>query len=119
MGLPVFGMLQPSSGKRHVIIIGAGLAGLAAALELRANGFEVSVLEAGTRPGGRVYTLREPFSDGLYAEAGAARIQDSHAFTLRYVKQLNLTLDPFFPSEGNSITCVAGRRLVQRQGTAV
>jgi len=33
-----------------------------------------NVLEATLRPGGRVRTLRQPFSDGLYAEAGAGRI---------------------------------------------
>ncbi len=51
------------------------------------------------RPGGRVLTLREPFSDGLYAEAGAARIPDNHDLTLQYVRQFGLTLDPFYPSE--------------------
>ena len=79
-------------------------------------GWEVSILEARTRPGGRVYTLREPFSDGLYAEAGAARIQDTHEYTLRYVKRFNLTLDPFRPTEGKSVTCIGGRRIVSPQG---
>jgi len=53
----------------RVLVVGAGLSGMAAALELRSAGFEVTVLEASPRPGGRVHTLREPFSDGLYAEA--------------------------------------------------
>ena len=52
-------------------MIGAGLAGLAAAYELSEAGHKVTVLEAQSRPGGRVYTLREGFADGLYAEAGA------------------------------------------------
>lgn len=99
------------SGAPRVIVAGAGLAGLAAAYELDRAGYEITVLEARTRPGGRVYTMREPFSDGLYAEAGAARIQDSHQFTLRYVQQFQLTLDPFFPAEGTRITRVAGRRV--------
>ena len=109
----------PQSPARHVIVVGAGLAGLAAALRLRDAGCSVSILEARTRAGGRVHTLRAPFSDGLYAEAGAARIQDSHDYTLRYVKRFNLTLDPFFPTGGNSITTIGGRRLVAPQGTAV
>ena len=71
----------------------------------------MTVLEARPRPGGRVYTMREAFSDGLYAEAGAARIQDTHEFTLRYARQFGLTLDPFFPSDGARVTLVAGRRL--------
>jgi monoamine oxidase len=56
---------------RRVLVVGAGLAGLAAAYELMRAGHDVTVLEARTRAGGRVHTLREPFSDGLYAEAGA------------------------------------------------
>lgn len=104
---------------RHVIVVGAGLAGLAAGLALREAGLNVTILEARSRPGGRVLTLREPFSDGLYAEAGATRIQDSHEYTLRYVKRFDLELDPFFPSEGNSVTYVAGRRLVTSQGSPV
>lgn len=103
----------------HVLVVGAGLAGLAAAITLRDAGSNVTILESRARPGGRVYTLREPFSDGLYAEAGAARIQDSHEYTLRYVKRFNLELDPFLPPAGNSVTCVAGRRLVTPQGNPI
>jgi monoamine oxidase len=56
---------------KKVVVIGAGLAGLAAAHELMQAGHEVTVLEARMWPGGRVYTIRDSFADGLYAEAGA------------------------------------------------
>ena len=82
----------------RIAVIGAGVSGLSAAHALHAWGHDVTVLEARPRPGGRVYTLREPFSDGLHAEAGAARIPDNHALTLRYVRLFGLTLDPFLPS---------------------
>jgi monoamine oxidase len=119
--LPAMVALQnvTSPPRRRIIVVGAGLAGLSAAYELGLVGYDVTILEARTRPGGRVYTMREPFSDGLYAEAGAARIQDSHAFTLRYVKQFNLALDPFFPMDGARVTRVAGRRIVQPPGRPV
>lgn len=104
---------------KKVIILGAGLAGLSAAKELEKAGFDVVLLEARARPGGRVFTMREPFSDGLYAEAGAARIQDSHEFTLRYVKQFNLVLDPFFPTEGAFVNYVKGKRIVTPFGKRV
>ena len=109
--------LQQQAFRPHVIVVGAGLGGLAAALQLRNAGCGVSILEARTRPGGRVFTMREPFPDGLYAEAGAARIQDSHEHTLLYVRQFNLTLDPFWPAEGRSVTRVAGRRILTPHGS--
>jgi monoamine oxidase len=46
-----------------------------------------------------VHTLREPFDDGLYAEAGAARIPDDHNLTLKYVKLFNLPLEPMYPTQ--------------------
>src|SRR5438093_2873235 len=65
------GQLQRRGAPKRVVIFGAGLAGLSAAYELTQGGHEVTILEARTRPGGRVFTMREPFSDGLYAEEGA------------------------------------------------
>ncbi|HEX8392661.1 MAG TPA: NAD(P)/FAD-dependent oxidoreductase [Longimicrobium sp.] len=78
----------------EVIVIGAGLAGMAAALDLVAGGKEVLVLEARDRPGGRVHTLRTPFTDGLHAEAGAVFIPDHHDLTLRFARELALPLRP-------------------------
>src|SRR5262245_40849832 len=96
---------------KNVIIIGAGLAGLSAAFELSRLGHEVTLLEARLRPGGRVYTLREPFSDGMYAEAGAARIPDNHQLTLKYIKLFGLTLDPFEPGNLAQVAYIRGRRV--------
>jgi monoamine oxidase len=104
------GAILPGNPKR-VLIIGAGLSGLVAAYELRKQGHEVTVLEAQRRPGGRVYTVREPFSDGLYAEMGAARIPDNHDLTLRYVREFNLPLTPFFPATGARLYSIGGKRI--------
>src|SRR5688572_12141004 len=79
-------------GRRKVVVIGAGLAGLAAAYELDSFGYDVLVLEARMRAGGRVQTLREPFSDGLYAEAGAMSVSDVDKVTLDYIKKFDLSL---------------------------
>jgi monoamine oxidase len=46
------------------IIVGAGLAGLSAACELRQAGHDPLVREAQHRVGGRIYTMREPFARG-------------------------------------------------------
>ncbi len=55
---------------RKGVVIGAGLAGLAAGYELLQAGHDVTIVEARERPGGRVHTVRGLFSDDLYAEAG-------------------------------------------------
>ena len=92
-----------SGPAKKVLILGAGMAGLVAGFELSKLGHDVTILEARTRPGGRVHTLREPFSDGLYAEAGAARIPDEHELTLKYVKEFDLPLEPFYPHKFNAV----------------
>jgi monoamine oxidase len=95
---------------RKVLILGAGMAGLAAGYELSKLGHDITILEARSRPGGRVFTLREPFADGLYAEAGAARIRDNHHLTLKYVKIFNLPLEPFYPSNLKAVRDDQGER---------
>ena len=71
---PFVARAEVSGSPLRIIVIGAGLAGLATAYELTQAGHDVCVIEAQSRAGGRVLTLREPFPKGLYAEAGAARI---------------------------------------------
>src|SRR5438270_1491044 len=95
---------------KKIIIIGAGMAGLSAAYELTQLGHDVTILEARTRPGGRVQTLRGPFSDGLYAEAGAARIPDNHDLTLKYVKLFVLPLEPMYPSRLSALRVDRGSK---------
>lgn len=111
--------LPRTSSARKVIIIGAGLAGLSAAFELTQAGHDVTVLEAQTRPGGRVRTLRESFADGLYAEAGATRIPNHHQFTLDYAKLFDLQLDPFQPPDLATVYYARGKRMTVRSGDPV
>lgn len=101
---------------QRILILGAGIAGLAAALKLQESGCEVTLLEARSRPGGRVHTLRQPFADGLYAEAGAGRIPSTHALTLAYVERYQLQLDPFFPKSGDEVYLWRGKRAVAANG---
>jgi monoamine oxidase len=60
--------------------------------------------------------LREPFSDGLYAEAGAGRIPSTHALTLSYVERFKLDLDPFYPESGSEVLSWRGARVVVPPG---
>src|SRR5260370_3948867 len=82
-------------------------------------GHDVTVLEARTRPGGRVHTLRDAFAEGLYAEAGATRVPNHHHFTIKYVELFGLTLDSFEPSDLPSVYYVRGGRIQVRPGQKV
>ena len=116
LGNTFFYVRGPASPKR-VVICGAGLAGMVAGYELSQLGHAVTILEARMRPGGRAHTLREPFSDGLYAEAGAARIPDNHDLTLKYIKLFDVPLEPMYPSRLQAVRLDGGqRRLVGPEG---
>lgn len=79
--------------RRNITILGAGMAGLAAAHELEKLGHHVRVLEGNDRLGGRVLTHR--FKDGTYHELGAMRIPASHDYTRHYIDELGLKLRTF------------------------
>src|SRR4029077_8113708 len=111
--------LPHAVSSKKVLVVGAGLAGLVGGYELTQAGHDVTILEAQLRPGGRVQTVREPFSDGLYAEAGAARIPDNHALTLHYVKHFGLTLVPFFPTKLSMVYLLGGKRIKCRSWAEV
>lgn len=104
----------PARERRHrVIIVGAGLAGLAAGYELDRAGHDVVIIEAQGRVGGRIQTLREPFSDGLYAEAGGMRFPAAHDLTMAYVHAFGLRTSPFTMGNPNAYIYMHGRRMRQ------
>ena len=96
---------------QKVIILGAGLSGLSAAIELRKLGHEVSIYEARMRAGGRVQTLRAPLADNLYADLGAARIPANHDWTMKYIHELGLKTIPFHPHELDFLHVVKGKKI--------
>ena len=99
--------------KKKVVIVGAGLAGLSAAYELLKAGHDPLILEAQHRVGGRIYTMREPFSRGLYGEAGAMRIPRSHELTMVYIHKFGLQTCNFPMGNPQAYVCIGGvkRRL--------
>jgi monoamine oxidase len=76
--------------RKHVVVVGAGLAGLVCARRLQQLGFRVTVLEARDRVGGRVLTLRDAFDGGRYAEAGAEFVAVHHGQTLGLLRQAGI-----------------------------
>ena len=87
-------LLSGRSDDNRIIIVGAGLAGLSCAYELDNAGYNVILLEARKRPGGRVRTYRDPFADHLYAEMGAEYVDSTDTYVRDYCKKFNLTILP-------------------------
>jgi monoamine oxidase len=79
---------------KHVLVAGAGLAGLAAARTLARRGAEVTVVEARDRVGGRVWTWREGFAAGQHVEAGADLIESDQEALVNLAKELRLETTP-------------------------
>jgi monoamine oxidase len=108
--------LQPGVvHSRNVVVVGAGMAGLVAAYELQRAGHMVTMLEAQQRVGGRVLTVREPFSAGLYAEAGAMRVPSTHKLTRAYIERFGLPSLEFTKAGQNSFFFFQGRRQLMRE----
>lgn len=102
---------QASGRPRRFLILGAGMAGLAAAWELHRRGHGVEVLEGSERPGGRVFTHH--FQNGSYGERGAMRIPLAHDYTHYYISQAaripRSDLRRFYNSRGNGFLDVGGK----------
>lgn len=87
----------------RVGIIGGGLAGLAAAYELRKLGFDITLYDAlEDRIGGRVYTYYFNRQKGLYHEFGAMRIPVSHETVWHYLNLFRLPTRPFIQYNPNA-----------------
>jgi monoamine oxidase len=113
------GPLSHDGRPKRVLVLGAGLAGLSAAYRLDQAGHEVTVLEARSRPGGRVETIREPLPDGMHAEAGAVFIGSSHLLVMGYCKRFEVALTPL-PNDapGMAIWYFNGARVVDGMAPA-
>lgn len=122
--------LPSSSGNgRSVLILGAGIAGLVAAYELKRVGYRVTVLEARDRIGGRAWTIHggdrivqrgrpdqmAGFSPGLYFNAGPARIPSTHRVILSYARRFGVELEPFINVNRNAGWDFSGKVYPERR----
>ena len=95
---------------KSVVILGAGIAGMAAAYEMTRLGYACTLLEARASAGGRVLTLRAgdvvneidssqtcqfDFDAELYFNAGPSRIAQHHEFLLGYCRDFGVKLETF------------------------
>ena len=108
--------LQGTPKGASVLILGAGIAGMSAALELRDAGYQVQVLEYNDRAGGRNWSLRGGdsytelggltqqcrFDKDLYINPGPWRIPYHHRGMLSYCKRLHVPLEPFLQVNYNA-----------------
>lgn len=100
--------LAPGSGKgTKVLVLGAGIAGLVSAYELREAGYQVQLVEARERVGGRNWTVRNgtrielndgttqvaDFEPGHYFNAGPARLPSHHQTILGYCREFGVELE--------------------------
>jgi monoamine oxidase len=109
--------LEGDPKSASVLVLGAGLAGMTAALELRNAGYKVQVLEFNGRPGGRNWTLRGgdsftelggekqtcEFEQGLYINPGPWRIPYHHRALLDYCRRFGVALEPFIQLNHNAL----------------
>jgi|TARA_B110000263_G_scaffold243565_1_gene250434 monoamine oxidase len=96
------------SDDKRILVIGAGLAGLSCAYELDKAGYNVILIEARSRAGGRVRTYRDAFADNLYAEMGAEYVDSTDNLVHQYCKDFGLRVLPAKQYDG---VFVRGNRL--------
>ena len=108
LGVPLLGCGGDGGGRGRgrVVVVGAGLAGLAAAYELDRKGWEVTVLEARDRVGGRCRTFRRELRFGQVAEAGGEFIDGSHDAMRGYASDFGLELDDLNAVDGDDLAGV-------------
>ncbi|WP_371477608.1 flavin monoamine oxidase family protein [Kitasatospora sp. NBC_00315] len=94
------GRLPARAPRKKVLVVGAGVAGLAAAGLLKQAGHEVVIIEANAgRVGGRVKTFRGFQDKALYAEAGAMRLPDFHPLVRALADKLGLRRRLFYNAD--------------------
>jgi monoamine oxidase len=103
-----------SAAAGRVVIIGAGFSGLAAAYELSRAGYEVTVVEARNRVGGRVISFPD-LVPGKIVEGGAELIGSNHPAWIAYAKQFKLEFLDLGEEDLEFPIVLGGKRLTSEQ----
>jgi monoamine oxidase len=124
----------PGIGKGvKVVILGGGISGLVAAYEMKALGYDCTLLEARERPGGRNWSVRGgdkivftdgstqicTFEAGHYQNVGPARLPSVHTTMLNYCRKFGVPLEVEVNTSRSSFlqndAANGGKPVVQRQ----
>jgi len=104
------GLAQPvlaqTQQRRRVLVLGAGMAGLTAALSLLRAGHDVTVIEYQDRVGGRLLSV--PIGAGQFSEAGGGHFRANMPYVLHYLRQFDLPLLGL--NDGVPLYVMQGRR---------
>lgn len=100
------GQAAPNKPRKRVVIIGAGLAGLMAAHELKSVGYAVVLVDARKRVGGRTVTYTD-LVPGAGIDGGGELIGSNHPTWAASAKHFGLSLDPL-PDESEAPFVLGG-----------
>lgn len=118
---PAFAALRGGQGKpgKRVVVIGAGFSGLAAAFELKSAGYDVTVIEARNRVGGRVLSFSD-FVKEKNMEGGAELVGSNHPTWVAYKEKFGLEfLDVNKYDDLEVPIYLDGKRLTQEESDAL
>src|SRR5690606_24057937 len=87
---PSFANILTPNSNLHVVVLGAGFAGLSAAYKLKQKGYKVTVLESQNRVGGRVFSHQ--INPDLIIELGGEWVGNSHTRLQELCGEFNLEL---------------------------
>ncbi len=102
-GIGLAGSGLAAAPPERVVVVGAGLAGLAAAYELQQAGFDVTLLEQSGHAGGRIRTVRDYFADGAWVDVGAQGGGTGFRHFMGYCQHFGLPLITRTPSPSLSV----------------
>lgn len=132
MAQPIHAAMGTGKGTK-VVVLGAGIGGLVSAYELRKLGYDVTLLEARERPGGRNWTGRAGtkvefvdgtvqtinWEEGNYQNLGPARLPSTHLTMLGYARELGVPMEVEINTTRSSLlqndNVNGGKAVVQRK----
>lgn len=117
---PLGGLIRrPGALGKRVVIVGAGFGGLACGYELKAAGYDVTLIDARTRVGGRVLSFNKSFSEfvpGKNVEGGGELVGSNHPTWVAYADKFGLEfLDVTEDEELSAPVVLGGKALTEAE----